>query len=178
MTTFGQVVEVSARWLTSMFRTQGLQCPLRCLMRVVAVVVLFFVHLAHSQTNCPTPDRQAPAPTALVSSPLIRVRTNPPVSQSVLTVPNQIFVYVKTSLHPSRVELWTGPTGTEVAEFYCRLASDEHPVSVGKYKRFSFTLTSCRDVSARLEPRVYSPTQVHPYSVYEGPIECHEQRAK
>src|SRR5438128_6118568 len=144
-------------------------------MRVAAGLLLFLMGRSlYAQANCPTPDHNAPIPMALVSSPLIRVR--PPLSQSsVLKLPTRVHVYVKATLKPSRVELWTGPTGTEVAEFYCRLASDDHPVLMGKYMRFSFAITSCKQVGMRLEPRVFVAGKKQPLSVYEGPFECRER---
>ncbi len=146
-------------------------------MRIAAPLLLFLMACSlYAQTNCPTPDHSAPIPLALVSSPLIRVR--PPLSQSVLKLPTRVYVYVRATLKPSRVELWTGPTGTEVAEFYCRLASDDHPVLTRKYMRFSFALTSCKLVGMRLEPRVFVPDKKQPLSVYEGPFECSEQKGK
>ena len=96
-------------------------------MRMAAgLLLLLMAHSLSAQANCPTPDHNAPIPLALVSSPLIRVR--PPLSQSALTLPADVKVDVKATLKPLKVELWTGPTGTEVAEFYCRLATDDHPV--------------------------------------------------
>ncbi len=143
-------------------------------MRIDALLLLFLMAGSlYAQTNCPTPDHSAPIPLALVSSPLIRVR--PPLSQSVLKVPTRLFVDVKATLKPTWVELWTGPTGTEVAEFYCRLASDAHPVPKGKYIRFSFALKSCKQVGMRLEPRVFVRDKAQPISVYEGPFECREK---
>lgn len=141
-------------------------------MRISAWLLLFLMaHGLSAQANCPTPDNNAPGPLALVSSPLIRVR--PPLSQhAVLKLPTRVQVYVKATLKPSRVELWTGPTGTQVAELYCRLAWDEHPVTAGKYLRFSFAITSCKDVGMRLEPRVFVRDKTQPLSVYEGPFEC------
>jgi hypothetical protein len=129
-----------------------------------------------AQANCPTPDHNAPIPLALVSSPLIRVR--PPLSQSALTLPADVQVDVKATLKPLRVELWTGPTGTEVAEFYCRLASDDRHVRIGKFLRFSFALTNCERVGMRLEPRVFVAGKEQPLLVYEGPFECRERTSK
>jgi hypothetical protein len=144
-------------------------------MRVAAGLLLFLMGRSlYAQANCPTPDHNAPGPLALVSSPLIRVRP-PLLQQSVLKLPTRVHVYVKATLKPSRVELWTGPTGTGVADFYCRLASNEHPVTAGKYTRFSFALTSCKDVGMRLEPRVFVRDKTQPLSVYEGPFECRER---
>jgi hypothetical protein len=146
-------------------------------MRIAAPLLLFLIAgNLYAQTNCPTPDHSAPIPLALVSSPLIRVR--PPLSHSVLKVPTQIHVDVKATLKPTRVELWTGPTGTNVAELYCRLASDASPVPKGKYIRFSFALKSCKQVGIRLEPRVFVRDKAQPMSVYEGPFECIEEPPK
>jgi hypothetical protein len=146
-------------------------------MHISAGVLLVLVaHSLSAQANCPIPDLTAPAPLSLVSSPLIRVR--PPLSQQpVLNVPTKVHVYVRATLTPSRVELWTGPTGTGVAEFYCRLASDELPVTAGRYMRFSFALTSCKNVGGRLEPRVFVRDKAQPLSVYEGPFECKQSSA-
>jgi hypothetical protein len=143
-------------------------------MRIAAPLLLFLMACSlYAQTNCPTPDNSAPIPLALVSSPLIRVR--PPLSQSVLKLPTTIHVYVRATLKPSRVELWTGPTGTEVAEFYCRLASDDRPVLTRKYMKFSFALTSCKLPLGTARVR---SGQKQPLSVYKGPFECSEQKGK
>ena len=144
----------------------------------IAVPLLLFLmgSSLYAQTNCPTPDHNAPGPLALVSSPLIRVR--PSLSQSALTVPTRVYVDVRATLKPLSVELWTGPTGTEVAQFYCRLASNDHPEATGKYMRFSFVLTSCKLVGNRLEPRVFVRDKAQPMSVYEGPFECRERISK
>jgi hypothetical protein len=141
-------------------------------MRVSAsVLFVLAASTLFAETNCPIPDHNAPTPLALVSSPLIHVR--PPLSQSTdLKVPTRIHVHVKATVKPLRVELWTGPTGTNVAEFYCRLASDDHPVRKGKYMTFSFALSSCKQVGTRLEPRVFVAGKQQPLSVYEGPFEC------
>ncbi len=152
--------------------SQG-SCTKRSTMYGFLFPLFLITSMATGQTNCPTPDHNAPAPLALVSSPLIRVR--PPLSQSVLNLPARVHVYVKASLKPSTVELWTGPTGTEVAEFYCRLASNCHPVLTGKYMRFSFVLTSCKQVGMVLEPRLFVRDKTQPLSVYEGPFECKEK---
>jgi len=146
-------------------------------MRIAAPLLMFLMGSSlYAQTNCPAPDHNAPIPLALVSSPLIRFR--PSLSQSALTVPTRVYVDVRATLKPLSVELWTGPTGTEAAEFYCRLASDDHPVATGKYMRFSFVLTSCKQVGMRLEPRVFVRDRAQPISVYEGPFECRERISK
>jgi hypothetical protein len=72
---------------------------------------------------------------------------SPSLSHSVLSVPNRVYVYVDATLKPLSVELWAGPTGTEVAEAYCRLASGKHPISVGNMKGLaspSLVVSSCQ----------------------------------
>jgi len=140
------------------------------------LVVLWLTALSIAQVNCPAVDRQGPAATSLVSSPRIRVQLKPPLSNNILSVPNRIQVLVKESLRPIKVELWAGPTGTDVADSYCRLSSGNHGVRTGPYKKFTFTIPDCTSVSGgRLEPRVYVLHRSHPYSVYVGPFECKTQ---
>jgi hypothetical protein len=142
----------------------------------VAVALAFLTFDAsEAQTNCPTPDTKASPPTALVASPLITVRFRTEMKDSVLAVPNQVDVYVKSTLKPEKVELWTGPTGTAVAESYYCISSRDHSVLAGQSKKFTFTITDCRQVSMVLEPRVYLANRTTPYSVYVGPFECKEQ---
>jgi hypothetical protein len=114
---------------------------------------LLFITNLHAQTNCPNHDDKAPAPLALVSSPLTTLHTGQ--SESVLNLPTRIYVDVKKTVKAYKAELWTGPTGTDVAESYCRLASDERPVEHGSSMRFALALTTCKDVGGRLEPRVF-----------------------
>jgi hypothetical protein len=140
-------------------------------MRIISfLAILFFITNLHAQTNCPKHDDKAPDPLALVSSPLITLHTGQ--AESVLNLPSRIYVDVKRTVKPYRVELWTGPTGTNVAESYCRLALDEHPIAHGSAMRFVFALTTCKYLGMRLEPRVFVRGKAQPMSVYAGPFEC------
>ena len=139
------------------------------------MLVLFLTGLVQGQADKPASGDLEHPPTALVSSKLIKVKANPPTARSVLQVPNRVDVYVRSKLKPIKVELWTGPTGTDVANAFFRVASEERRVRVGKYERFSFGITRCKEVSGILEPRVYVLDRANPYSVYEGPLECEEQ---
>jgi hypothetical protein len=63
-------------------------------MRIVTfLLILLFITNLHAQMNCPTHDDKAPAPLALVSSPLITLHTGQ--SESVLNLPARIYVDVK-----------------------------------------------------------------------------------
>jgi hypothetical protein len=144
-------------------------------MRIVTFLpILLFITNLHAETNCPNHDDKAPAPLALVSSPLIMLHTGQ--SESVLNLPTQIYVDVKKTVKAYKAELWTGPTGTDVAESYCRLVSDERPVEHGSSMRFAFALATCKDVGGRLEPRVFVRGRVQPMSVYAGPFECKSRK--
>lgn len=139
----------------------------------LACVVLFvFCGASNAQINCPTPDTKALQPGALVESPLITVRFQPQMENSVLSVPARVEVSVERRLKPVKVELWTGPTGTEVAEFYCRMSSNDHAELVGQRMRFVFDIADCKQVKGVLEPRVFVLHRSNPYSVYVGPFEC------
>ena len=144
-------------------------------MRIVTFLpILLFITNLHAQTNCPNHDEKAPPPVGLVSSPLITLHTGQ--SELVLVLPTRIYVDVKKTVNAYKVELWTGPTGTDVAESYCRLSSDERPVDHESSMRFAFTLTTCKDVGGRLEPRVFVRGKVQPMSIYGGPFECKSQK--
>src|SRR5215472_19024434 len=73
-------------------------------------------------------------------------------------------------LKPAQVELWTGPTGTHVAEFFRCVDSTQQSVSAGQRKKFILTITSCKQVSDILKPRVYVADATKAYSVYAGPF--------
>lgn len=144
---------------------------------VLLSAMLCLAEFSAAQVNCPAVDARSPAPTALVSSRQIRVQLQPPLSNAILGVPNRIEVVVKGSMLPIKVELWAGPTGTDVAASYCRLSSDEQGVRTGRYKKFTFKIADCMRVSAgRLEPRVYVAHRANPYSVYVGPFECRAKK--
>lgn len=60
-------------------------------MRIVTFFpILLFLTNLHAQTNCPNHDDKAPAPLALVSSPLMTLHTGQ--SESVLNLPTRIYV--------------------------------------------------------------------------------------
>ena len=135
--------------------------------------VLCLTVFSAAQVNCPAVDAQSPIPTGLVASARIRVQLYPPFANGILAVPNRIEVLAKESMRPLKVELWAGPTGTDVAGSYCRISSDEHGVRTGLYKKFTFKIADCTRVSGgRLEARVYVAHRTNPYSVYVGPFEC------
>ena len=110
---------------------------------LLSSVMLCSAVFSAAQVNCPAVDEQSPPPTALVSSPQIRVQPQPPLSEGILGVPNKIEILVKESMRPIKVELWVGPTGTDVARSYCRLSSDKHGVPTGRYKKFTFKIADC-----------------------------------
>ena len=144
-------------------------------MRIITFIpILLLITNLQAQTNCPNHDEKAPSALALVSSPLITLHTGQP--ESVLNLPTRIYVDVKKTVKAYKVELWTGPTGTNVADSYCRLASAEHPVTHGAWMRFTFALTTCKDVGGRLEPRVFVRGKTEPISIYGGPFECKSQK--
>jgi hypothetical protein len=102
----------------------GVQYRMRSFIGSIFVVLCWLV-LSVPEANYPVADRLAPARTALVSSPRIRVRLHPPLSNNILGVPNCVEVGVSGSLQPVRVELnqESHNCGT------CLLASpQEHPL--------------------------------------------------
>src|SRR5215472_17992360 len=131
----------------------------------VAAFLAFLGNVGLAQTTCPSSIDWA-ALTSLVSSPLITVHFRP--GGDVLKVPSKVGVYVQNTLKPKRVELWTGPTGTQVAELHRCVDSTQQSVSPGQRKKFTFTITSCKEVDNRLEPRVYVADATNAYSVYAG----------
>jgi hypothetical protein len=153
------------------FAEKGEQHALYCSMKRTVFLALLPSHVSQSQTNCPTPDAKTSLPSSLVSSPLITVRLHPRVRDSSFPVPDRVDVYVESSLKPVKVEFRTGPTGTGVAELFCRLLSSDHSVSVVGRKKFSSPSPICKQVGMVLEPRVYVTDRANPYSVYVGPFE-------
>lgn len=142
----------------------------------IDVIVLAIALSAFTSANGQANQSEGSNPaTALVSSPLIGLKTRPPISDSVLFVPSRLDVYVRTKLKPVRVEFWTGPTGTEVAEYFVRITSQDKSIAAGSYKKFAFAVTSCKQFAGVFEPRVYVANRHNPYSIYAGPFECHEQ---
>jgi hypothetical protein len=82
----------------------GVQYRMRSFIGSIFVVLCLSL-LSVAQANCPVADRLALAPTALVSSPRIKVRLHPPLSKNILGVPDHVEVVVSGSLRPVRVEL-------------------------------------------------------------------------
>jgi hypothetical protein len=140
----------------------------------IVTLVISSIHFAEAQSTQPAIRSESPVPTALVSSPKIRVKANPSIINSVLVMPNRITVYVRKNLRSTRVELWTGPTGTDVAHAFFRVASQKNGIRVGKYTSYTFALSSCKQFSGVFEPRVFVTDRANPYSVYKGPLECRD----
>ncbi len=110
----------------------------------------------------------------------VKISMNPPLklpSDSVFRVPNQITVYVPIGLHASRVELWSGLTGTEASKTFKRFAQTRESQRAGRYDRFQISVDKCPGSDNAFQLGIYAAELNHPLSVNIQPFSCKAQAA-
>ncbi len=110
----------------------------------------------------------------------VKIVMDPPLklpTESVFHVPNQITVFVPIGLHASRVELWSGLTGTETTKTFKRLAQTTESQRMGRYDRFQIRVDKCPGTDNAFQLGIYAAELDHPLSVNFQPFTCRAQAA-
>lgn len=110
----------------------------------------------------------------------IKVTMNPPVEAAgnVLSVPNQITVDVPQRLHATRVQLKSGPTGTEVADMFKPFAETKHFKKVDGVERFELDIKSCPGADNAFQFYVFTPKLPYPLTMNYQPFMCKPREGK
>jgi hypothetical protein len=111
----------------------------------------------------------------------IKITMNPAFKvpeENVFWVPNQIIVDVPLRLHPTKIVLWSGPTGAEVADAFKVFAETKRSKKVGDYARFQIEVKSCPGVDNAFELDVCTPDLQYPIEVNIQPFECKQGAPK
>lgn len=111
----------------------------------------------------------------------VRITMNPPLQlqdDNVFRVPNQITISVPIGLHASRVELWSGLTGTGTTKTFKRVALVRGPQRVGRYDRFQIGVDKCPGSDNAFQLGIYATELNHPLSVNIQPFSCKTQAAQ
>jgi hypothetical protein len=110
----------------------------------------------------------------------VKIVMDPPLklpTASVFRVPNQITVYVPIGLHASRIELWSGLTGTETTKTFKRFAQTKESQRTGRYDRFQISVDKCPGSDNAFQLGIYAAELDHPLSVNIQPFTCKAQAA-
>jgi hypothetical protein len=110
----------------------------------------------------------------------IKVMMNPPLNLSdekVFWVPNEITVEVPMRLHPTKVQLKSGPAGTETAESFKALVESAHYKKVSGSARFQMEVKNCPGADNALELYIITPKLPYPIAVNYQPFECKQRDA-
>lgn len=110
----------------------------------------------------------------------VKIIMNPPLklpSETVFRVPNEITVYVPIGLHGSRIELWSGLTGTEASKTFKRFAQTKEFQRMGRYDRFRISVDKCPGSDNAFQLGIYAAELDHPLSVNIQPFTCKAQTA-
>jgi hypothetical protein len=108
----------------------------------------------------------------------VKIVMEPPLklpSESVFRVPNQVAVYVPVGLHASRIELWSGLTGTETTKTFKRIAQTKESQRMGRYDRFQMVVDKCPGSDNAFQLGIYAAELDHPLSVNIQPFTCKAQ---
>ena len=111
----------------------------------------------------------------------IKITMSPPLKPpdgNIFWVPNQITIDVPMRLHPTKVQLESGPTGTEVADAFKLFAETAHYKKVGNIARFQLEIKSCPGVDNALDFLIVSPKLPYPIVVNYQPLECQQHESK
>jgi hypothetical protein len=109
----------------------------------------------------------------------IKITMNPQApSESVLLVPNEITVEVPLRLHPNKVQLKSGPSGTEVPDAFKLIAETTHYKKSGGVVSFKLEIKSCPGTDNALDFNIFSPRLPYPITVNRQPIECKQGEGK
>jgi len=111
----------------------------------------------------------------------IKITMNPPATapdENVLWVPNEITVDVPMRLHPSKVELKSGPAAAEGADTFKPIAETTHYKKTEGVARFRFDIKSCPGSDNALQFEIVAPRLPYPITVNRQPLECKQRAAK
>jgi hypothetical protein len=111
----------------------------------------------------------------------IKITMSPPLKypdDNMFWVPNQITIDVPMRLHPTKVQLKSGPTGTEVADAFKLFAETAHYKKVGNVARFQLEIKNCPGVDNALEFLIVSAKLPFPIVVNYQPLECRQHDNK
>jgi hypothetical protein len=111
----------------------------------------------------------------------IRITMSPPLKSpddNTFWVPNEITIDVPLRLHPTKVQLMSGPTGTEVADAFKLFAETARYKKVGNSARFQLEIKNCPGVDNALEFLIASPKLPSPIVVNYQPLECQQHGDK
>jgi len=110
----------------------------------------------------------------------VKIVMDPPLkppTESVFHVPNQLTVYVPIGLHVTRIELWSGLTGTETTKTFKQLAQATESQRTGRYDRFQIRVDKCPGSDNAFQLGIYAKELDHPLSVNIQPFTCKAQAA-
>lgn len=111
----------------------------------------------------------------------IKITLNPPTTapnESVLAVPNEITVDVPMRLHANKVQLKSGPAGSDDADAFKLIAETTHFKKTEGVARFRFEMKSCPASGNALQVDIISPKLPYPITVNRQPLECKQPEAK
>jgi hypothetical protein len=110
----------------------------------------------------------------------IRITMNPPSSpdQNLLLVPNEITVEVPLRLHANKVQLRSGPSGTEVADAFKLVSETTHSKKAGGMARFMLAIKNCPGSDNALQFNIIAPRLPYPITVNRQPLECKQREGK
>jgi len=106
---------------------------------------------------------------------------NPPLKlpdEKIFWVPNQITIDVPLRLHPTKVQLKSGPTGTEIADQLKLFAETAKYKKAGGSVRFQLEIKDCPGVADAFTFFIVAPRLPYPIVVnYQG-FECKQRASK
>ncbi len=109
----------------------------------------------------------------------IQITMNPPVKAAdgnKLWVPNEITIDVPVRLHATKVQLNSGPTGSQSANDFKLLAETIHYKKAGGITRFKLELKTCPGADTAFDIAITAPKLPYPIAV-DYNLECKQASA-
>lgn len=166
------MVEISVARLRSL-EYNSIMCDLRGRMRFFLVLMLVLSAVANLRAQ------REPCLTGAESPDCgIKVVLNPPLQsadENIISVPNEITIDVPLRLHPTKVQLNSGPIETAGGEQFKLFAETGHYKKVGSLARFQLEINRCPGPNDGLVFSVLSPRLPYAIVVNSKPLECRQR---
>ncbi len=111
----------------------------------------------------------------------ITITMNPPLKlpeENTFWVPNAITIDVPLRLRPTKVQLNSGPAGTQAAANFKLFAQARHYTKRGGLARFQIDVKDCPGADNAFEVYIFSAHLPYPIATNYQPFECKQRTAR
>lgn len=108
----------------------------------------------------------------------IKITMNPPSSDNVLSVPNEVTIDVPMRMHANKVALLSGPSGAATMNQFKPVAEVKNFKKVEGNTRFKMQVKDCPGADTAVEFSIYTARYPYPLAANQQPYQCKQGSAK